>query len=73
VKSQQRFKFPRQPKREKTISKQRDGFEAANLRNARQFLAAPETYPGFPQIWARLVLNRLAPVKSPEKSGQLAA
>lgn len=36
-----------------------EDFDAANLRNAREFLRTPEGRPPFEMDWARRVLERL--------------
>jgi hypothetical protein len=62
MKLQKKFTFGKQAKREKPIAKQRDGFEAANLRNAQAFIRNPELCGGresFGYRWAGLVMARL--------------
>ena len=52
----------RAPKQERTVSRQRDQYEAGNLRSAREIIANPDQHDGpdaFPVVWALRALARL--------------
>ena len=60
--TQSRLNFGRPPKPEKSLAKQREDFDTANLRNAQAFLANPALCGGreaFGYRWALMVLARL--------------